>query len=260
MRAAQLRAESGETNRLEMITARSQSLEVKNQLQQINADVGIYARKLQTLLNTDETWYPADTILKKQLMVLLPDSTAIAENPLLGFVKQQVEVAEVEKKLEQSRALPDLSIGYFNQTMQGVQEVNSVPTAFGPSDRFAGVQAGITVPLWYKPYSAKVKAAGIRQNIAQTNAEAYSGSNYRSLIDEYNKYSKSVDFYEKQAVPEAGYIIEQSGRSYKAGAMDYLDYVLSLNRAITIKQNYLDALNSYIQTIINIESISGKTL
>ena len=246
-----------------MITARSQSLEVKNQLQQINADVGIYARKLQTLLNTDETWYPADTILKKQLMVLLPDSTAIAENPLLGFVKQQVEVAEVEKKLEQSRALPDLSIGYFNQTMQGVQEVNSVPTAFGPSDRFAGVQAGITVPLWYKPYSAKVKAAGIRQNIAQTNAEAYSktlSSNYRSLIDEYNKYSKSVDFYEKQAVPEAGYIIEQSGRSYKAGAMDYLDYVLSLNRAITIKQNYLDALNSYIQTIINIESISGKTL
>ena len=263
MRAAELRAKSGETNRLEMITARSQSFEVKNQLQQINTDVGIYVRKLQTLLNTDETWYPVDTLLKRQLLVLLPDSSAIAENPTLGFANQQVEVAGVEKKLEQSRALPDLSIGYFSQTMQGVQEVNSAPTTFGPGDRFSGIQAGITVPLWYKPYSAKVKAAGIRQNIAQTNAEAYSktlASNYRSLLDEHNKYSKSVDFYEQQAVPEANYIIEQSGRSYRAGAMDYMDYVLNLNRALTIRQNYLDAINSYIQTIINIEYISGKTL
>ena len=263
MRAAELRAKSGETNRLEMITARSQSFEVKNQLQQINTDVGIYVRKLQTLLNTDESWYPADTLLKRQLLVLLPDSSAIAENPTLGLVKQQVEVAGAEKKLEQNRALPDLSIGYFSQTMQGVQEVNSVPTTFGPGNRFSGVQAGITLPLWYKPYSAKVKAAGIRQNIAQTNAEAYSktlASDYRSLLDEYEKYSKSVDFYELQAVPEANYIIEQSGRSYKAGAMDYLDYVLNLNRALTIRQNYLDALNSYKHTIINIEYISGKTL
>ena len=40
--------------------------------------------------------------------------------------------------------------------------------------------------------------------------------------------------------------------------MDYLDYVLNLNRALDIKQNYLDALNNYNQTIINIEFITGK--
>ncbi len=263
LRAAELRAKSGETNRLEMITARSQSLEVKNQLQQITSDIGIYVRKLQTLLNTDTAWYPADTVLKKQILLLLPDSVATADNPFLGIIRQQVEISGVEKKLEQSRALPDLSIGYFSQTMNGVQEINSVPRTFGPGDRFTGIQAGITIPLWYKPYSAKVKAASIRQNIAQTNAEASSvmlSADYRSLLDEYDKYSKSVDFYEQQAVPEAGYIIEQSGRSYKAGAMDYMDYVLNLNRALTIRQNYLDALNSYIRCVINIEYISGKTL
>ena len=41
LRAAELRAKTGETNRLEMITARSQSLEIKNELQQITADIGI---------------------------------------------------------------------------------------------------------------------------------------------------------------------------------------------------------------------------
>ena len=47
----------------------------------------------------------------------------------------------------------------------------------------------------------------------------------------------------KQAVPEAELIIEQATLSYKAGALDYLEYVLTLNRALAIRQNYLDALN-----------------
>jgi len=263
LRAAELRAKSGETNRLEMITARSQSMEIKNQLQQVSTDIGITSRKLQNILNSYEPFLPADVLTKHQLILLLPDSIAVTRNPFLGFVKQQVEVAGAEQKLERSRALPDLTIGYFSQTMQGTQEVNSVPKTFGTGDRFAGIQAGITLPLWYKPYTAKAKAAGIKQEAARTNAESYSktlSSEYTSMLDVYTKFSKSVDFYEKQAIPEADYIIEQSGRSYKAGAMDYLDYILSLNRALSIRQNYLDALSSYMQTIINIEYISGKTL
>ncbi|MBK7131247.1 MAG: efflux RND transporter permease subunit [Bacteroidales bacterium] len=46
MRAAELRSKAGETNRLEMITARSQSLEIKNQLFQVDSDLKITARKL----------------------------------------------------------------------------------------------------------------------------------------------------------------------------------------------------------------------
>ena len=34
-----------------MITARSQSLEIKNQLYQATADIGIYSRKLMLLMN-----------------------------------------------------------------------------------------------------------------------------------------------------------------------------------------------------------------
>jgi cobalt-zinc-cadmium resistance protein CzcA len=78
-----------------------------------------------------------------------------------------------------------------------------------------------------------------------------------NVINEYGKYNNSVEFYEKQAVPEADIIIEQATRSYKAG-IDYLDYI-PLNRALAIKQNYLDALNGYNQTIISIDFITGKT-
>src|SRR5665648_5306 len=66
--AAEMRAKVGETNRLEMINARSQSLEVKNQLQQVTADLDIFNHKLQTLLNTNSSVTSADTILRLSLI------------------------------------------------------------------------------------------------------------------------------------------------------------------------------------------------
>ena len=260
-KAAELRAKTGETNRLEMISARSESLEIKNKLQQITADLIIYNQKLQTVLNSGTSIFPADTVLHRIDFLPVADNSAITANPTVGYVNQQVEVSRLEKKLERSRALPDLSIGYFSQTMQGTQEINGVPRVFGPGNRFTVIQAGIAVPIWFAPYSAKAKAAKLKEKIAQTDAENYSKSlsgSYRSLMLEFSKNNNSVDYYEKQAIPEADLIIEQATRSYKGGAMDYLDYILSLNRALSIKQNYLDALNDYNQTIISIDFVSGK--
>jgi cobalt-zinc-cadmium resistance protein CzcA len=260
-RAAELRAKAGETNRLEMITASSQSLEIKNQLQQIKADLGILNRQLQTLLNARSTIYPVDSVLYRIGFVPGIDSSAFKTNPSLAQIKQQAEIVHLEKKLEVSLTMPDFNIGYFSQTMQGTQEINGLPRTFGAGDRLTGFQAGIAIPLWFSPYTAKVKASKLKEQEAITNAGYYSKSlegKYQSLMDEFEKYRLSVEYYERQAVPEAGLIIDQSILSFKAGALDYLDYVLSLGRALSIKQNYLDALNSYNQTVINIEYIMGK--
>jgi heavy metal efflux system protein len=261
MRAAELRAKTGETNRLEMITARSQSLEIKNQLRQVTADFSIFKSRLQTLLNTTVSICPADQELRRMNYMADSGVAAIARNPSLGYAREEVAVALAEKKLERSRTMPDITIGWFSQTIVGTQEINGIPRVFGAGDRFTGFQAGIAIPLWFMPYTSKTKAAKINENIARTNADYYAQSlvgNYNELLEEYGKYQGSVDYYEKQAIPEADLIIDQSTRSYKAGAMDYLDYVLSLDRALSIRQNYLEALNNYNQTIINIEFITGK--
>jgi cobalt-zinc-cadmium resistance protein CzcA len=262
-RAAELRAKSGETNRLEMITARSQSMEVKNRLHQASSDIGITARKFRTLLNSDLDMLPADTVLIRAGKLPGTDSIGIAQNPSLGYITQQVEISRIEKQLERSKMMPDLNIGYFSQTMQGTQDVDGIPRVFGPGDRFTGIQAGISVPLWFVPYTSKAKAAAIGEKAAATRAEYFSKTltgEFRSMLDEYAKYTESVNYYEKQAIPEADLIIIQATKSYKGGAMDYLEYILNLNRALEIKQNYLDALNSLNQTLLNIEFLTGKTL
>jgi cobalt-zinc-cadmium resistance protein CzcA len=261
LRAAELRAEAGETNRLEMITARSQSLEVKNQLYQVNSDIKVYGRKMSVLLNSRSMVLPSDTEVSLLNHLIDADSMSIRENPSLGYVEQQVEISKFEKKVEQNQFLPDLNIGYFNQTIIGTQDIKGAPTYFGPGDRFTGIQAGISVPLWFAPYTSRNKAAKINYEKAKIDAENYKkiiSGNFQSLLDDYKKYSSSVYYYEEQAVPEANMIIDQASKSYKAGALDYLDFVQTLSRALAIKQNYLDALNNLNQTVISIEFITGK--
>lgn len=260
-RAAELRAKSGETNRLEMITARSQSMEIRNQLFQVTTDIGIAGRKLKLLLNTSFEPVPAENYLHKIDFVFPSDSTTVEGNPSLNYVRQQTEVSKFEKQLERSQMLPDFNIGYFSQTIIGTQDINGVSKNFGHDYRFSGIQAGISIPVWFAPFRARTKAANFNEIAARTDAESYArrvAGNYRSQLDEYGKFSASVDYYEKQAVPEARLIIDQATLSYKAGALDYLDYVLTLDKALTIKQNYLDALNNCNQTIISIEYITGK--
>jgi cobalt-zinc-cadmium resistance protein CzcA len=261
LRAAELRAAAGETNRLEMITARSQTLEIRNKLFRVNSDINVYGRKLAILLNIKGSVYPSEKELHRIDMVIDADSLAISSNPALNYIRQQAEVSRLENKLERSQMLPDLSIGYFSQSMRGVQEINGVPHTFGGSDRFTGIQAGISVPLWFVPYSSRSKAARLNYEKALVDAENYSKSlsgSYQALIDDYRKYSSSVDYYENQAVPEADMIIDQAVRSYKTGVLDYLDFVQTLTRAVEIRQNYLDALNDCNQTIISIEFVTGE--
>jgi heavy metal efflux system protein len=261
LRAAELRVKTGETNKLEMITARSQDLEIKNQIYQNNSDIGILCRKMKIILNTDFLPVPEDTTLLKIPFPILTDSASLVQNPSLGYIRQQVEVSHLEKKLQRSQLMPDISVGYFSQTIIGTQDVNGAARSFGSDYRFNGVQAGVTVPLWFPSYTSKTKAAKINEAIARTEAEYYSKSaegNYQTLLDEYDKFSSSVDYYEKQAVPEADLIIEQANLSYKAGALDYLEYVLTVNRALVIRQNYIDALNNCNQIVISLEYITGK--
>ena len=262
LRAAKLRAKVGETNRLEMINASSQSLEVKNELQQVTADLSIYYQKLQTLLNTNLSVRLSDTVLQRIDFKPMADSSVLAGNPLVSYAHQQVEISHFEKNVEQSRMMPDFSVGYFSQTMRGTQEVNGMPRTFGPGDRFNGIQAEIAIPLWFVSNTAKIKSARLKELVSQTDAENYSktvASNYRTLLGEFTKIGNSLAYYEKQAVPEANMIIDQATRSYKAGAMDYLEYIHNLDQALSIRKNYLDALNNYNQILISIEFITGKT-
>ncbi|MFN8211866.1 MAG: hypothetical protein U0T33_13000 [Bacteroidales bacterium] len=116
--------------------------------------------------------------------------------------------------------------------------------------------------MWFVPYASKTKAAAISQKISEANSSTFQNQlqGNISAARRVQEVFASVEYYEKQALPEAELIISQSTRSYRAGAMDYLEYILNLNRGIEIKGSYLDALNNLNQTLFNIDLITGKIL
>jgi cobalt-zinc-cadmium resistance protein CzcA len=257
VKAAERRTRSGETGSLESMSARSQAMETSNQLRQVSAEITIHLRKLRNLLNTSLPVTIADTVLKPLLFAA--SAEAIDRHPALALAKQEVQLAQTEKKLERSRMLPDWSIGYFNQSIDGTLDANGVPLPKGY--RFSGIQAGIALPLWTAPHTAKIKAAGINEHRARIESEMQRKSlvgSYDELLEEYAALRSSVDYYEQQAIPEAGMIVEQSTRNYQAGSLNYLDYVRSLDRASEIRKNHLEAMNKLNQTIIQLQFLTGQ--
>lgn len=250
-KAAELKNEKGESTILEKITVETQLMEVKTLLNQTNSDIQIYQNKLQVLLNEKQDISIADTDLKKAEFTFISDSSAIAGNPSIALLEQQIKINNCETKVEKLKLLPEFSVGYFNQSNKDIQA----------DYRFSGVQVGLSIPLLFFSQSAKIKASKINEQIAQNNYEYYKTvifEDFQSLLQEFNMYKTNLEYYEKTALPQSELIIEQSGKSYKVGNINYVEYVLNLDKALEIKASYLLTLNNYNQSIFAIAKIIGK--
>lgn len=259
LHAATIRYETEATSYLEKAAAETRVMEIQNALKLIASDIIIQEKQLRVLLNdtTGLTFMPEPLIERN--IAYVQDSTQLANNPLLAYAKQQIDIAGAEKAVQSSRMLPGFSVGYFNQSLIGSQTTNG-DIATG-TDRFSGVQAGITIPLFYGSYKANIKSAKLKEQMAETNASYYSTvlqGQYEQQLQEVLKYQSSLSYYKDQAVPQAELIIGNAQKSFENGAIDYVEYFQNLNQGLELKFNYLNTLNGYNQAIINLEYLIGQ--
>lgn len=260
-KAAELRFKVGESNYLEKVTAETQLMEIRNQLLQVKADWLIAQKQLQNLLNTKDEITIADEAPAKRPFSISLDSSAIAQNPYLAYFKQQLEISHYETRVERSKMLPDFNIGYFNQSINGTGFNSSgAEQNFNSGNRFTGVQAGIAIPIWFKPHTSRIQAAKLNEKIAESNLQSQKlimQGQLNTLAQEFQKYQSTAVYYEKSALPQAELIIQNANKAYKAGEIGYLEYLQSLNSGIKIKTDYIDYLMLYNQSVISIELITG---
>ncbi|MEP4373816.1 MAG: efflux RND transporter permease subunit, partial [Algoriphagus sp.] len=260
--AASLRFESGETNLLEKATAETQVAEIQAMIAQNNADVEINTKRLRMLINAEVTIEPEMGGLKENSPQLSLDQNSIADNPTLAWVQQQIAIAEKEKSVEKSRLMPDIKLGYFNQSFNGPgQTMSGDPVVYSSKDRFDGFQVGLAIPIFsLKSQSAIIKSKSIRIAEAEEQETAFTNeleNRFTSLLLEYQKFQTSLDFYEDSALPQAELILKQSQRGFQSGEIGYVEYTQGLNRSLNVYFNYLDLLDKSNQTLIQIEFLSG---
>jgi heavy metal efflux system protein len=260
LKSAELRLRTGESNALEKATAESQLYEVRNLKAQNDADILIFQNQLQTLLNTNEAVTSQGIKLDKKALAITSDSASIANNPALQYFQQQVKVAEAGKSVEKARLMPDLTLGYFNQSLYGTPNYRDASIVASGSNRFQGVMVGVSFPLWAKPQLARIKANEANKNAAQASFELYQKNlqgQYAQAFQEYQKFKNSLEYYEKNALPTADIITQNALKNYQSGNIGYIEFSQGLSRALGIQTNYLTILSQYNQSIINIEFLIG---
>ncbi len=262
VRAADLRYKTGESNLLEKATAESQVAEIKVMLAQNQSDIEIYQTLLKTLLNVEQMVNIEPVRLEAREVNSLLENADISNNPTLGWFQQQIEVANKEKSVERSRMMPDLMVGYFNQSLNGPnQDIDGNPVTYSSSDRFTGFQVGIAIPIFgAKSQASSIRATELKKQ--ETEARLMATSNelegqLQALIQQYQKFQNSLEYYKVNALPQADLILQQAQKGFESGDIGYVEYTQGLNRALSVRFNYLDILNQYNQTIIQIEFISG---
>lgn len=260
LKASALRYKTGETNALENYNAESKVNEIKAQLRNAEEGYRIELNRLKVFTADSSVTAIADTsLIEKQIQVNF-DTAAIAANPTLAFIKQQIDIANREKAVEQSRLKPDFSVGYFNQSLVGYQTVNGVDKYYGVGRRFQGVNLGISIPIFARAQKEKVKAAEInrvRREAELTNYQYNLQAELTRLFGELQKQRVQINYYRNTALPQADLIINQAQKAFTAGEIGYYELTQSLNNAVIVKQEYTKLLNQYNQTVIAIEFIGG---
>lgn len=259
-KSASLRYKVGETKLLEQSTAEAQRTQAKIRFRENESDIAVLRSQLRSLLNAPATPDTEDQELSEILSGVNLDTTLLSANPSLAYARQQIEVAKNEKKVQSARFAPDFLVGFFSQTLIGTPDPETGAVANG-SERFTGLQVGVSIPLWFAPHQARTKAAEFNTKSAESNYYAY-GQQLRSqmeqAIQEFHKNRNSLTSFRDSSLPNAELILKQSEASFRGGEIGYAEFLLGLRNAIDIRERYLQTLYDYNQSIILIEFLSGN--
>lgn len=260
LKAAALRYKTGETNLLEKTTAETQYNEVKNQMMKNQSDIVAARSELRRLLNTTDSIIVTPGQFVKTTEAIPYADSSIVKNPLLAYQKQQIVIADKNINLEKSRSGPDFTVGYFNQSIIGVQNVNGQDRNFSGSNRFQGVQAGISLPLFFKPYAARIKAAKIDKQVSESQYSLFQTnlqSQYQQAYQDVIKNARSIEYYEKSALPNTNLILKQGQIAFRSGDIGYIEFAQALRTYSEIRFNYLQAINQYNQSVYTLQYLIG---
>lgn len=260
-KAAKLRHDNGESPYLEQLSAETQWMQVKNELHQLASELLIQEQQLQVLLHAPEKMeLQIEPLVQRALPEALYDSTVWAQNPGLLMALKQVDLSQAAFDINMAKRLPDISFGYFNQSM--IESPLGDGGIAGRSERFTGVQVGISVPLFYSSFKANITAAQLQTQVSRTEASYYQSqlsAQYQTQLHELAKQQKSLEYYQQNALKQAELLMDNATKSFENGALHYMDYFKSMNEALAIEQAYLETLKAYNQAVIQLEYLIGQS-
>lgn len=245
--AATVRYNVGDVAGLDKISAEVKYREIQAFLKQVEKDVLIQQQQLMLLSNSPIYYLPDEKNLNK-----ISESENLSENlhPSLLVQQQNIEVSQSMIEVQKNENKPDFSARVFSQTYLGMD------------DPFTGFSFTVAFPLFgLKSMNNKVKSleADVELQQAELKWQELNLNNLKNqAMTELEKEQIMLDFYEESGLNQAESIINASTLSYRSGEISFAELSQFIAQAISIKQNYLDALNLYNQSIIEYQYLANQ--
>lgn len=248
------RYQAGESTKLESVTSSAQYKRAEDKLVQVQSDIRIAQKQLQTLLHTSDDIRIADNQLDMQLLNFSIESADLSSNPKLALQEKNVLISKQQLQIEKSKLLPDIILGFNSQTYK-------TTLGYSNNKRFNSFEIGIAVPLFFNSNLSRIKAAGKSRMIAQTQMNLITHqveNEVQELYMQYQKLSNTLKYYQNDALPEATLIVDSSKQGFANGDISYTQYLQNLSLANDIRSVYLETLLQYNQTVASLEAVYNK--
>jgi outer membrane protein TolC len=230
------RLDRGDANRLEYNKVQLNVATVQGELSRVEVERNALLSQLKRLNGGVDIVLNENQYAPAQLPLNFDDWYGQAEqkNPVLAYVKQEIEVSKSQVSLSKSSNWPAFSAGYMSEKVVGQQ--------------FQGLSFGVSIPLWenknrVKQAKAAVKAAESRQ----TDSKQQFYSQLQTLYNRAGGLKIIADKYRQSlsTINNTG-LLE---KALDAGEISLLDYIVEIglyyatvNQALEAERDYQKAL------------------
>lgn len=234
----------GDSITIDIALAENKFANLESQADEAYNDCLVADNKLvQAAFLSNET-EPADTSLEMIAIDSPKDTLTRAPAKLfMDFYHKQIELADEQVKLEKLKFVPEIYVGYFNQSINGTHG-------------FTGWQAGMSIPLWFVPQKAAIKEMKLDKHIAeneyvfQLSAIAAKTAN---LIAEMNKLFERLNYYYDFGLHQADVIESLAIKQFKNKTIGIEKFADCIETSYKIRLEYLETLNNYNQKALELE-------
>jgi cobalt-zinc-cadmium resistance protein CzcA len=249
-----IKFELKDVTHLDAVLVSSKKKEVQNALLMNAQEIVNLERQLMFLTGSTSS-ISADNSSKTNLsFVDKKDSSVFTAHPQQQYFQTQRMILEKQKEVLLARTLPDITIGYVNQTLVGVHSVDaSTDKVFDQSSRFQAGQVGLQIPLFFGASRKKsqVLTSELNQNELNGNyAKQELQSTYLSLLGNYFSLLESLNMYDSQLIPQIKIMNDQGKIMLESGEISMIEFLQTKQAIIDIEMNYIN-LKSEINTTVH---------
>jgi cobalt-zinc-cadmium resistance protein CzcA len=260
IRIAELRFKVGDIKKVEISTAEVKKGEIYLLLKQNEVYLNNAYQSLKALLNTEDFFKIKEENFQPLLASALMDETAIANHPAVKTLYQEALIAEQNKEIQKAQNLPDLTLGYTNQSLIGNFDVGGRDVFYGSERRFHSVLIGVSIPI-FTASKVKIKAFDLTKKALEAKADQEKlelNAQLQNALQQYGQDVQQYRYYVDQALPNAKDIVFAAQLGYRTGEISYVEYLYALQTATDLQLNYLNSIQKINQSVININSIINQ--